>query len=91
MRFGNSTSIKDLLAQVENKTDEQLLALASRTGMPTPLALVTGIKPGFRSVLRATFNSKERNPSFMAPFFPAYRTDFGWCSLVIPMVQFEER
>ena len=91
MRFGNSTSAKGLLIQVENKTDEELLDLAETNGMPTPLALVTGLKPGFRSILRATYNSKERDPNHMAPFFPAYRTDFGWCSLIIPMVQFEER
>ena len=46
MRFGNSTSTKELLLQVENKTDEELLDLAEKNGMPTPLPLVTGIKPG---------------------------------------------
>ncbi len=46
MRFGSSTSIKELLTQVENKTEEELLQLAEENGMPTPLPLVTGIKPG---------------------------------------------
>ncbi len=91
MRFGNSTSIKALLRQVENKTEEELTGLAKKNGMPTPLPLVTGIKPGFRSILRATYDSRERNPNYMATFFPSYRTDFGWCSLVIPMVEFEDK
>ncbi len=47
--------------------------------------------PGFRSILRATYNNHDRSPNFMAPMYPSYRTDFGWCSLVIPMVEFDER
>ncbi len=46
MRFGNSTSMKQLLQQVENKTDKELLDLAEANRMPTPLPLVTGLKPG---------------------------------------------
>lgn len=59
--------------------------------MPAPLALATGIKPGFRTILRATYNERNRDPDRMAPLYPSYRTDFGWCSLVIPMVHFDER
>ncbi len=46
MRFGNSSSTKSLLNLVENKTEEQLEQLVEDFKMPTPLALVMGLKPG---------------------------------------------
>ncbi len=51
MRFGNSTSIKTLLSQVENKTYDQLVDFAKENTLPTPLPLITGIKPGIESLV----------------------------------------
>ncbi len=42
-------------------------------------------------MLRGTYNKRERDPNFAAPFYPSYRTDLGWCTLILPMVEFQKR
>ena len=46
---------------------------------------------GFRSILRASFKGHDRDLNHIAPFFPMYKTDVGMCSLVVPMVAFEDQ